>query len=250
MSKPRILCFDIESTGLKANFATMLCIGWKWLGEPQYTTKVLSVQDTNGVCKCCARIVDPSNDKALLEQVYPVLSEADAWLTWYGKGFDEKFLQTRLLYHRLKPLPPVYHIDGWATPRSKLLLHSNRLKAVQDFLGIKDGKTTLMPEAWQDAMGGGLKGMSYITHHNYKDVIVLEKVYNELLPLISKHPNWNHWTNAKKIRCPNCGNPVQYRGYHHTKRAVQHRIQCQTCGKWDVDPKPLTVAQVKEMRDA
>jgi len=104
--KPKLLVYDIESSGLNANFASMLTFGYKWYGEPHNTTKVISVQDTNGVCKCCNRVKDPSNDKALLEQVYPILSEADAWITWYGKGFDEKFLQTRYLYHRLKPLPP------------------------------------------------------------------------------------------------------------------------------------------------
>lgn len=241
LNKPRLLVYDIESSNLVADFGSVLSFGYKWLGEPQNTTKIISIQDTNGVCKSCERIENPSNDKALLEQIYPIYASADGVITWYGKGFDEKFLQSRYLYHRLPVLPPIYHIDGWATARSKLKIHSNRLKSVQDFFGIKDGKTALLPEMWQDARGGGIEGLSYVVKHNAKDVIVLEKAYYRLLPLISKHPNWNHFTQGSVQKCPNCGGPVYYKpnDFHYTKRAINKRFRCLKCGKWDIDPKPV-----------
>src|SRR5678816_4274910 len=39
----KLLLWDIESTGLKGDFATILCIGYKWYGER--TTKVISIMD-------------------------------------------------------------------------------------------------------------------------------------------------------------------------------------------------------------
>jgi uncharacterized protein YprB with RNaseH-like and TPR domain len=239
--KPNILVFDIETSNLVADFGSMLSFASKRMGAPQNTTKVISIQDTNGVCSGCQRVENPSNDKALLEAVYDTLAEADGWITWYGKGFDEKFLQSRYLYHKLPILPPVYHIDGWATARSKLKIHSNRLKSVQDFFGIKDGKTALLPEMWQDARAGGIYGLSYVAKHNVKDVIVLEKAYLRLRPLISNHPNWNHWVKGSKMVCPICGGPMYFKPgeFHYTKRAVNRLGHCLKCGKWDIDPKPV-----------
>lgn len=238
LGKPKLLLWDIESTGLDADFASILCVGHKWLGEPRSSVQVLSVRDTNGICKCCNRVENPSNDKALLEELWPLLAEADGWITWFGVGYDEKFVQSRLVYHDLPVLPPVYHIDGWATARTKLKLHSNRLKSVQDFLGLKDTKTALLPAAWLNAQGGGLEGLEFIEDHCRRDVWVLEAAYKRLLPLISKHPNYNHFLGLSTQRCPNCGGAIQYRGYHRTKQAVYRRWQCQVCGKWDHAQRP------------
>jgi len=76
---------------------------------------------------------------------------------------------------------------------------------------------------------------------NLKAVTVLEDVYYRLLPLISNHPNWNHWLQAPKMRCPNCGGPFYFKPgeYHYTKRAVNPLGHCLKCGKWDIDPRPV-----------
>jgi len=45
------------------------------------------------------------------QEIYKVLSEADAVVTHNGKRFDWKFLQTRLIKHKLKPMSKTPHID-------------------------------------------------------------------------------------------------------------------------------------------
>lgn len=242
MTKPRILTWDIESSGLNADFGAILCIGYKWLGEPDKSTKVVSVGDVNGTCKKCATIVRPTDDKALLQHMYPILSEADGWITWYGKGFDERFVNTRLIYHGMKPLPPMgkNHIDGWFTARYKLKLHSNRLASVQAFLGLKESKTSLQPDAWLKAMYGDPEAHDYIIDHCRRDVLVLEQAYHKLLPLIANHPNYNLFNQEERAVCTHCGSTkIQYRGLYRAETKVYRRWQCQSCAKWGKDVKAV-----------
>ena len=240
MPKPRILTWDIEATQLNADFGAMLCVGYKWLGEPMKSTTVIGVSDVNGTCKTCATVHRPTDDKALLEEIYPIIASADGWITWFGKGFDERFVNTRLLYHGMKPLPPLgrNHIDGWYTARYKLKLHSNRLASVQSFLGLSDAKTSLYPDAWLKAIYGDPGALNYITHHCYQDVKVLEQAYLKLLPLISVHPNSNLFSGLERPVCPNCGSThIQYRGTYYAETKSYPRFQCQACGKWGRDVK-------------
>lgn len=244
MNRPRILCWDIESSQLHADFGGIFCVGYKWVGEPMKTTKVISTQDINGACKCCKRIVNPLDDKGLLERLYPILAEADGWLTWFGEFFDEKFVNTRLIAHHLPPLPPVFHIDGWRTAKYKLRLSSNRLKSVQAFLDLPESKTALLPKAWIGALNGDTDSMGYLIDHCRRDVVVLEQAYARLKPLITKHPNFNLFNGTVRELCPNCGAKVQYRGTHYTPTRTYQRFQCRNCGKWGRLSKSTKVTQV------
>ena len=230
----RMLFFDIETSNLEANFGTILCIGYRWLGQAANQTKVLSIQDVNGICKACKRVDQPTNDKALLQAVTPILSSADSWFTWFGAapyGFDERFINSRLIYHRLPPLPPVFHVDGWKTAKTQLHLNSNRLASVQAFLELPTAKSALAPTAWNLAKAGDVKGLQYVIGHCRLDVNVLPEAYQRLLPLIKRHPNLNLFGNGQG--CPNCQSThFQRRGVAHASTGTYPRYQCQSCGKW------------------
>ena len=230
--KRRIIGWDIEATHLRANFGHVLCIGWKVFG--QKTVHVPSIQDYNGSCKSCKTLKEPINDKALLEAVYDDLASADAWVTWFGKGFDVKFVNSRLIFHGLPPLPPIPHIDGWRTAKSKLCLTSNRLATVQDFLQLPTSKTSVDGHQWNLASSGDPAALRYIFDHCRKDVNVLEEAYDKMLPLIVDSPNMG-LVEKMEDGCPRCGlgvlktNPSWI--YSSATRKYQ-RYQCIACGGW------------------
>lgn len=239
MEKARILTYDIETSNLEADFGSMLSFGYKWLGDPKRAAKVISIADTNGICRHCKRVNDPANDKLLLVEAGKIISQADGVVTWYGKGFDERFLRTRYLHHRIPPLPPVNHIDGWFTARYKLKLHSNRLASVQTFLGLPDSKTPVSPDQWQRARNGDLDGLKYVVEHNRLDVIVLEDAYKLLLPYISQHLNFNHFSGGVQV-CTHCGSHrLQYDGNYYAPTRGYRKFQCLDCGKWGKDSKAI-----------
>ena len=126
--KARIILWDIESYNLNANFGYVLCVGWKVLGEKK--VNVIKISDYELFDR------DPTNDREVVREARDVLTDADAWVTWYGGGFDEPFINSRLLNHGLSPMPPMgsAHIDGWKIARYKMTLNSNRLASVTAFL--------------------------------------------------------------------------------------------------------------------
>lgn len=121
-----------------------------------------------------------NNDKQLTQDILQRLNQFDVIIGWYSKRYDIPFMKTRALKYGLPFLDPrIRHIDLYDTSKKKLKMHSNRLEAVSEFLGIH-GKTKISPDAWNEAIRDNPKGMKEVVHHNRYDVIVLEQVYQKL----------------------------------------------------------------------
>lgn len=230
MNDARILFYDIESTDLDADFGNMLAFGYKFQGGE---AKVLSLLDTNKHCSKCGR-VDAVDDKPLIAQAHKVLASADMWVTWYGKGFDAKFINTRVLDAGLPPLPDIPHVDLYWTARGNLKLSSNRLANVQNFLQLPTHKTPLTRRVWRRAQAGDVKSIEYIIDHCEKDVDVLDEAYQRLKPYVRQHPRV-----STVEACRVCGEAVQKRGFALTTlRGPRYRVQCTGCGAWETRPIP------------
>jgi len=234
--KPRIILWDIECTNLNANFGYMLCLGYKYLGDPK--THVISITDFPAFRK------DPTNDYYIVKAAGEVLSAADMWITWYGSRFDVPYIQSRLVYHKLPILPPVPHVDGWRIAKYKMRLNSNRLASVTGFLELEE-KTPLTGPIWIRAAAGHKPSVKYVVDHCLQDVRVLEQVYNRIKPLMTSHPGMGI-LEGKLVACPVCGSDkVQRRGYHVTRVRKYHRFQCQKCGAWSNDGQSLASTRLR-----
>src|SRR5438105_3181353 len=97
---PKILFWDIESTQLDADFGFMLAFGYKFQHDKKPT--VISVTERPNT--------DGEPDSNVVRDAYQVLSSADMWCTFYGKGFDVKFLKSRMFGLGMT-LPPIPHVD-------------------------------------------------------------------------------------------------------------------------------------------
>lgn len=219
MTKPRVLLFDIEATNLSADFGFVLAIAWKWHGEA--FVRKLSIVDSPTFDK------DPTNDKWLIEQFGKVLEQADVAVFHYGMYFDAPYLQTRALYHGMKPLniPPM--IDTWRICRKRLKLHSNRLASIAALLGVEE-KTPLDGPTWVRAMAANKKAIKYVVDHCIQDVVVLDQVYTRIRAL-----GWDTPNMAPDGGCPTCGSrDLQARGQVKTLKAQKQRFSCNNCGHW------------------
>jgi len=222
-----ILFYDIESTDLKGDFGNMVAFGYKLLGGE---TTVISLLDTNEICAKCRR-VDAVTDKSLMKQAHAILSAADMWVTWYGKGFDAKFINTRIMDAHLPPLPDIPHVDLYFAAKHHLALSSNRLANVQNFLGLPTEKTPITKRAWRQAQAGHVPSIKYIIDHCAKDVDVLEQAYERLKPYVRTHPRVGDLGG-----CRTCGSPVHRRGYALSNTVGRRqRVQCTNgrCGAWE-----------------
>ena len=216
--RPRIMFLDIEATNLAANFGYILCIAWKWDGEND--VHYLSIDDSPDFDK------DPTNDKALVTAFAKEAEKADIAVFHYGERFDWPFINTRLLYHNLPPLPNVKMIDTWRIAKYRLRLNSNRLASVSELLGVAE-KTPLSGPIWIKAMAGNKKAIAYVVEHCVQDVRVLEQVYQRISPFRPDNPK------LSQTGCPTCGSyDFQQRGKSVTLAGKKQRRSCNNCGHW------------------
>lgn len=217
-NKVNILFFDIEATNLKADYGYMLCVSWKWADAKK--VEHLSITQSPTFAK------DHTCDKWLVEEFRKILEKADIIIGHYSTRFDYPYLQTRALYHKLKPLPNPNHIDTWRVARKTLALHSNRLASLAAVMGVEE-KTPLSGPIWIKAMAGHPPSIKYVVEHCDQDVVVLEQVYNKLKALRRDGPK------VSVVGCPSCGSSkVQKRGIYKTVKKAMHRYNCQSCGRW------------------
>jgi uncharacterized protein YprB with RNaseH-like and TPR domain len=224
-SVSKILFLDIETTDLDADFGNMLAFGYKWQGGK---TEVLSILDTNKLCKACG-LVEAVDDKSLVIAARDIIEDADMLVTWFGKGFDWKFLNTRIVDAKLKPLPPTPHVDLYFTAKHHLKLTSNRLASVQDFLRLPSEKTTLRKRVWRRAQAGHVASIKYIVEHCKKDVDVLQEAYDRLKPYVRQHPTVALLTSRT---CKVDGAQMQSRGTTWAGGKMLRRLACRKCGAW------------------
>lgn len=238
IKKPRILLYDIETM---ANLAYvwgkyeqdvisvhrhwyMLTFAYKWLGEKK--TYVKSLPDFTMYKK------DKYNDKELVESLWKLFDEADIIIAHNGNAFDIKKTNARFIKHKLKPPTPSKYVDTKLVAKKYFKFDSNKLDDLGDYFGIGRKISTEGFKLWLGCQDGDKKSWDKMCKYNIQDVVLLEKVYMEMLPYMTDHPNMNLLTGTS-FNCPNCGGyHLQKRGFHHTRASTAQRFQCTDCGAW------------------
>lgn len=181
----RIGYLDIESDGLRADFATMLtwCIKEKG-GSTSFD--VVRQED----------LFSYKSDYNIVKSLIDELNRYKIIVTYYGSGYDLPYVRSKALHYGLefpgfvleekkrggsKYVPQLYHWDLWMVVKHKLLLSRNSLDAACDYLGIK-GKTPIDKEMWRLAKYGHKEALSEVLSHNIADVEITEKLHDKLTP--------------------------------------------------------------------
>jgi uncharacterized protein YprB with RNaseH-like and TPR domain len=215
----KILIYDVETTDLDSDWGTLLCVGYKWLGDKNPTT--LSILDYPG-----ESIIDDQN---LVKAFNKVLAEAEMVITYFGKGFDQPWLIGKFLEYRLQALPNVPHVDLFFTAKSNLHVSRKSLDNLVSYFQLGK-KYWVTHRDWKLAKAGDERAIKEVIKHCYVDVNLTEKLYTLLRPYIRLHPRINGW-----LPCRYCGSTrLQRRGYAMTiTKGRRIRIQCQSCSGWD-----------------
>lgn len=207
---------------LKASITSIICAGYKWLGET--TTHCINVWDTPRGRK------NLHDDYDVVKALYDELIQADCIVTHNGTRFDLKFLQTRLLYHGLPPLPKVIHIDTCNVLRTKLMLFNNKLDTAGQFLVNERKLDNGGWDLWVQVLNGSKPARKKMTQYCKQDVKLLEKIFLKLRPLIETIPNYGLFNMSEKRKCPRCGsNQIRLYGRRMLKTKVIQRLHCKHC---------------------
>ncbi|OKI54559.1 ribonuclease H-like domain-containing protein [Micromonospora sp. CB01531] len=190
-----------------------LCFAAKWYREPEVFWHSL-----------------PDGD--MLEQAWKYLDQADAVVTYYGTAFDIPTLNGEFFREGMPPPSPAKQIDLKKVVSKKFRLPSNKLQYVSNNLLNLGGKEeTGGFSTWLGCMNNDPEAWARMEEYNRRDVVVMEPIYDQLLPWIDNHPNRNLY--REEQGCPNCASTdLRKEGHAYTLQGSFQRYQCRGCGRW------------------
>jgi uncharacterized protein YprB with RNaseH-like and TPR domain len=130
-----IVFFDIECTGLRGDYGTMLCASFLPFQDEKATT---------------FRVKRVGNDKKILKQTREMLEAHDVWVTYYGKGFDIPFVNTRLFRHSQPLVDKRLHLDLYYTGRHSLLTARRSQGHMLNWLEASKDKMSVSASMWAE----------------------------------------------------------------------------------------------------
>ncbi len=249
--KPKILLFDIETTPHRAwvwgkyeqdvvgfdQYSHLLSFSAKWYGTNKHITQ--------GLPNYSLYKRDKTSDKELVKEIWKAFDMADVVIAHNGNAFDIKRCNARFSFYWMKPPSPYKQIDTKLVAKRYFSFPSNSLNDIADYLGIGRKKETTGFPLWLACMAGDLSAWNVMKEYNANDVILLEKVYNYMLPYIQNHPNYGMYMSAEV--CPNCGeHKLVKRGPALTLTGQYQQYQCKNCGKYSRSTQKLE--KIKTLR--
>lgn len=220
---------------------TLLSVAWKWLGDKE--AHCLTIYDRAGS--------DCYDDRLLVNELWNLLDACQIAIGHNSKRFDDKMSNYFFIKHNMTPPSPYQEFDTLQTAKKYFKFDCNKL----DYLGkllVGEGKTKeTYGDCWEDLMFGNnkekKKASELMKKYNINDVLVLEKIYNKMLPWATNHPNMALHA-GKDYVCPRCGNDSEFevKSYRRTGlqiNAIQYR--CKNCGGYVT--KKLTPEEREEL---
>ena len=164
----QICCWDTESTGLRGDYNSILCLSVKPFGKIPITFT----------------IEQPGNDQKVVRQAKEELEQYDCWVTYYGKGFDVKMLNTRLLKWGLPPVKKRPHIDLYYTLKSHILTARRSQSHLLSWLETPEQKMSVGADMWNEIIRNPKKAMKIMVDRCESDCAGLEDLYKKTRHLI------------------------------------------------------------------
>jgi len=177
--------------------------------------------------------------------MHSLLDDADVVIHYNGKKFDIPTLNKEFLLYGYAPPAPYKQIDLLRVVRSNFKFPSNKLDYVAQRLNLGKKVKHEGHELWIKCMNKDPLAWKKMERYNKQDVVLLEKVYDALLPWIKSHPNHNLYDDVEHA-CPSCGSSkLHRRGVNRTIGGVYQRYQCIDCGSWSQGTKSSKSVEVK-----
>jgi hypothetical protein len=203
----------------------VLCVCAKWLGSDETMSVSLPEGDDY--------VNNPEDDSYVVETVWKWLEEADMIVAHNARKFDIAVLNTRFAFHHMPPPRPFAIIDTLEIAKRRFKFAHNSLDALGEFLGL--GRKTKHEgfELWAKCMKEDMVAFTDMINYCINDVDLLEKVYIELRPWMSTHPNVALFEHDGEKHCNICGsaNLTEDVEFYHTKVFPYQMYRCE-CGGW------------------
>jgi len=201
----------------------MLTWSAKWHHEPEmYGDRLYSQEALD------------QDDKRIMYSLWKLLDEADVVIGHNGDKFDIPKINTRFVLNGMSPPSPYRSVDTLKIAKRKFKFSSNRLDYLGQLLGVGRKIDTGGFQLWTRCMQGEDAALQEMLDYNQQDVLLLEDVYDKLMPFASIHPS--HTAAQEDLddpTCPKCGSDdLHKRGYAYTNMSKFQRFRCNDCSSW------------------
>lgn len=166
----KLAFFDIEATGLRGDYNSVLIVSVK-----PFASKVVSF-----------KIAQPGNDKRVVREAIECLESFDCWASYYGKGFDIPMLRTRALKWGLPDINKKHHIDLYFTLKHNLLTARKSQGHLLSFLGTEEQKMSVGADTWNEILYNFEPTMKTMQKRCESDAIGLQGLYEKTKHLIKE----------------------------------------------------------------
>lgn len=240
---PKVLIWDIESSPVLGYVWGMyeqnvlhvvrdwklLTVSWTWFGSGEYHAK--QICDFGGYKK------GELNDEPLALFVRNLLNEADYAVAHNGNAFDVKKVNAKFAEYSFTPPSPFTPIDTLMVARRNMKMSSNKLDSLGTTLGVGRKFKHSGFDLWLRCMAGEPDAWEEMREYAIQDVILLESVFERLMPWI-KGLSYGHFTTG--FVCSNCGsNDLVQEGQYKTTTNTVPAWNCQECGTWNKKPRGI-----------
>jgi uncharacterized protein YprB with RNaseH-like and TPR domain len=165
----KLAFFDIEATGLRGDYNSVLVVSIKPYGEKPYSLYVKQA----------------GNDQKVVREAKQELEKYALWCGYYSKGFDLPMLNTRLLKWGAPPIEKRPHLDMYFSLKSNLLTARKSQGHLLSFLETPEEKMSVTPNAWSEIVGDPTgPHMKTMIKRCESDVEGLEALYNKTKHII------------------------------------------------------------------
>lgn len=200
----------------------MLCFAAKWLG-------VKKVEFSS--------IYKDGRDQ-MLNDAYQLMTEADVICHYNGERFDIPVLNKEFVVRGIRPPAPSKQLDLYKVVKKQFAFPSHKLAYVSKALGLEGKAEHAGMDTWTGCMNGDPASWKVMEKYNKQDVVVLEEVYDKILPWITTHPNVQLYSDI--IGCPTCGGTNLIKeGFEYTQSGKFQRYSCKDCGRWSKSGKRI-----------
>lgn len=231
-TRPRLLTFDIETsphlcfsfslfnTNISPDMviepSRVLCWAAKWFDE----SKVMFASEWGD-----------GGPRAMIEQLWQLLDEADIVAGYNSDGFDIKHVNRAFIEYGYAPPSPYQTVDLIKTVRGRFKFPSNRLGQVGQSLDIGAKLDTGGWKLWQGVLNGDDKAREKFGRYCRQDVKLTDNLLRVLYPWVKGLPHYGLWS-GDMAACYACGSTrLQPYGISYTKTKAFVRLLCE-CGAY------------------